>query len=372
MPFSRELQELASLEPAFPFISIYLDVQRNGDAAEAMRIFVKSRLREELALARGAREREQLETEMRRALAFLEDVIHGRAERGRQGLAVFACEARKLFRVIGSDVPFENRLVAADRPHLEPLRSAAALPKRLLACLVDSRSARILELGPASVQVQAQVQSDVQRRHHQGGWSQTRFQRHIDDQIEHHHKEAAAALTHLSDADSRLPIVLAGPETVVSAFRNHLPERVCARVIVDLPVALKGDERKAIERILQSFERGEEKKHLDEVTRRVDEALAPARGVQGLDAVLRTVNERALLQLFLAADFGVRGWKCAGCGALGVEMPSECPYCARPVTHAELRPHLIQGVLEGKGDVAVLPPGRRVKDGILGLLRFRA
>src|SRR2546422_10957480 len=124
MPFTNELRELEAVPPHHPFVSLYLGLHRDGEMAEAMRVFVRTRFREETVRAGSARAREHLETEARRLAAFLEDVIHGREERTSHGLAMFACAPQKLFRVLGCETAFENLLVVSDRAHLEPLRSA--------------------------------------------------------------------------------------------------------------------------------------------------------------------------------------------------------------------------------------------------------
>jgi peptide chain release factor subunit 1 len=370
MPFTRELQELAAIEPAFPFVSVFLEVGRTDESAEAMRVFVRTQLRQEQAKAK-ARDRTHLKTDGRRIAALLEDVIHARVERTSQGLAIFSCARHKYFKVIGSVEPFANLLLVSDRPHLDPLKAHTASAKRILACLVDSRSARILEVGPGNVQSQAEIQSDVSRRHQQGGWSQMRFQRHVDDQVDHHHREVAAVLTHLSDREPRLPVVLAGTEKVVSGFRDHLPERVRDRIVGDLPVALKSHERSIVARLLESFERREETRYERELERQLNDALSPAHGARGIEEVLRAANEHAIRRLFVGSGFNERGWRCSGCGALGSQVPLTCTFCGGTVEGTDVRPELISKVLASGGEVAPLPAARSVEEGVVALLRFR-
>lgn len=368
MPFTRELRELESVAPTHPFLSVYLEVGHNEASSEAMRVFVRTRLRQAQTEARNAREHDLLETDGRHVLAYLEDVIHARVERRSQGLAMFACARAKYFQVVGSPMPFASAFVVSDRPFLEPLR-AEMNTKRLLACLVDSRSARILEIGAGTVQAQAEIQNDVPRRYPQGGWSQTRFQRHVDDQIDHHHREVAAALTHLSDREARLPVVLGGPESVVRAFQSHLPERVVQRIIVGLPVALKSHERYIIGRILQGATQGEEERQQRELERQIEEALSPVRGVRGTNEVLHAANVHSVRRLFVASHFEARGWRCGSCGALGTNVPLSCPFCRGTVGTLDVRPELISKVLASGGEVMALPANRPLQHGVVALLR---
>ena len=79
MPFIRELQELQSIHPAYPFLSVYLDVGHSEESAESMRVFLKTRLRQAHTDAPTTRDRSLLETDGRHVMAYLEDVFGGAA-----------------------------------------------------------------------------------------------------------------------------------------------------------------------------------------------------------------------------------------------------------------------------------------------------
>jgi peptide subunit release factor 1 (eRF1) len=369
---ARQLQELESFEPCHPFVSLYLDVQHGDDTAETLRVFVRARFREEVARAGNKRTREYLEESARRITASLEDVIHGHEQRGCRGLAVFHCAPRKLYHTAGSQVPFENALIVAEGPQLEPLRAQIGQLPRVLACLVDSRSARIFELGPGSLQLQAELRSEMPRRHSPSGWSLMRFQRQAAAHLEHHEIETAAVLAQLSDREPSVPVVLAGSEKIVASFRKHLPERVRTRVAAGLPVSLKAQERAIVDRILEGYEREGTEKHQREIEQRAEEALAPGRGAQGVDAVLDAANERAVRYLFLSPGFEALGARCKSCGALAKHALVECSYCSEEVSPSPLRSELIRNVLVSGGEVLTLPARFDVRDGVMALLRHRS
>ena len=369
MTYTRELRDLQALPPAYPFLSIYLDVGHNEQSAEAMRVFVRGHVRQARAEARSARDRNYLETDARHVLTYLEDVIHARVERNSHGLALFSCAKQKVFQAVGSPSSFESKFVVSDRPYLDPLKSGAAVTVNLLACLVDSRSARILELGADGAQAHAEIQSEVHQRHHKGGWSQMRFQRHVDDQIDHHHREVAAALVHISDLQPRSPVVIAGPETVANSFRSHLPSRLQQRVVGDLPVSLKTRERDIFSRILESFEREGSTRHERILEEQLDDALSPALGARGTVEVLNAANSHAIRRLYMASDFEARGWRCRSCRSLGSHVPLACPFCNGNVESTDVRPELISKVLASGGEVAPLPSELNLQQGVVALLR---
>ena len=63
--------------------------------------------------------------------------------------------------------------------------------------LVDSESARLMTVNLGEIDDGNDVDDDVTGRHKQGGWSQSRFQRHIDEEIDDHLRHAATALNTL-------------------------------------------------------------------------------------------------------------------------------------------------------------------------------
>jgi peptide chain release factor subunit 1 len=369
MTYTRELRDLRAFPPAYPFVSVYLDVGHNEQSAEAMRVFVRGHLRQARTEARSARDRNHLDADGRHVLAYLEDVIHARVERNSRGLALFSCARQKVFQAVGSTASFQSKFIVSDRPYLEPLETEIITSQNVLACLVDSRSARILELGADGAQPHTEIESNVHQRHHQGGWSQMRFQRHVDDQIDHHHREVAAALVHISDRQPRSPVVIAGPESVVTSFRAHLPDRVQQRIALGLPVSLKTREREIFTRILDGFEREGTTHHERMLEEQVHHALSPALGARGTVEVLNAANSHAIRRLYVASDFEARGWRCRSCGSLGSHVPLTCPFCAGNVEGTDVRPELISKVLASGGEIAALPSDLNLQQGVVALLR---
>ncbi len=369
MTHTRELRELQACPPAYPFVSVYLNVGHNEQSAEAMRVFVRGQLRQALSEVRSARDRNYLETDARHVFAYLEDVIHARVERSSQGLALFSCAKQKIFQAVGSSASFPSTFVVSDRPYLDPLRFEESEPHNVLACLVDSRSARIMELGAEGALPHTEIQSDVGQHHDHGGWSKMRFQRHVDDQIDHHHREVATALVHISDRQPRSPLVIAGPESVVTGFRSHLPDRVQQRIAVGLPVSLKARDRDIFARILDGFEREGTSPHDRILEQQLDDALSPALGARGTVEVLNAANSHAIRRLYVAPDFQARGWRCGSCGSLGSHVPLTCPFCAGNVEGTDVRPELISKVLASGGEVAPLPTDLNLQQGVVALLR---
>jgi peptide chain release factor subunit 1 len=97
----------------------------------------------------------------------------------------------------------------------------------------DKARIYIAEQGRADQQVQ--FASEVPGQHNQGGWSQMRFQRHIDFHVTEHLKKVIDELTTLAEARP-FTLALGGTEETVNQTFKMLPDPVAGRVIGRFPV----------------------------------------------------------------------------------------------------------------------------------------
>jgi len=81
-----------------------------------------------------------------------------------------------------------------------------------------------------------------------------RYQRHIKDHMDWHHREVAEQLTQLFDSGQWKRMVLFGQERIVSNFKVFLPERVKQHITDTFPMNFPEERSKiilhALERLL--------------------------------------------------------------------------------------------------------------------------
>jgi hypothetical protein len=369
MPFVEELQELESLPTGYPFISLYLDVGHDDQAAEKMRVFTRNRLRQALSQVDDLRSRHRLETDARHITAYLEDVIHARVNRKSQGLGIFACSGQKVFQVVSSQEPFTSQLHVGNRPHLQPLRARALGQKRILVVHLDEAEQRIVEIGIGPHAEHNGRQREV-AKYASGGWSHLRFRRLGRSNEPDAVSELAEALKRMSDESLGVAILLEGDEGARQRLRRALPERTVSRLLQSLPGSLTGSERRTLQNVLENT-RHMAPQDLDaQMEPELESAMTPHRGARGIDEVLRATNAHSVRSVFLADDFDERGWRCTSCGALGSFVPLQCNYCGGSIESTDLRPELEAKVLAGDGTVNIFPRGRALDHAVLASLRY--
>jgi len=111
---------------------------------------------------------------------------------GTHGLAIFAAGGGDLFEVLHLPSPVQNAVVVDGSPHVAPL--VGEPDGAWCVVLVNRRTARILSGGPLELVEEERISDDVPGRHDQGGWSQARYQRHIDEEARRHLERVAEAV----------------------------------------------------------------------------------------------------------------------------------------------------------------------------------
>src|SRR5687768_6731644 len=191
--FDEQLKMLARVEPGpFPVISLYLDLRPNQHGRDDYEAFVRKVLPERLkGLPQQSVERDSFE----RDVARIQDYLDSEVNRSANALALFACDGADLFETLQLEAPLDQHwLFVASVPHLYPLARLLNIYPRYAAVLLDTNKARIFVFGLAALERAEQVAGEKTRRHSQGGWSQARYLRHMDNLRLQHVKEAISNL----------------------------------------------------------------------------------------------------------------------------------------------------------------------------------
>jgi peptide subunit release factor 1 (eRF1) len=231
------LRRLAEVQPSgLPVLSIYLDMrpQATGEnpGVRSGLIILKDRLREiEKTLGPRGAPLDSVRTDTMRIQEYREREF----PISTQGLALFACAGAGLFEVVEAGVPFENQVSASPMPDLFQLARLLDEQETTVVALVDTNTARLFvsRLGFFN---EVDGPNDRDRRDYRkrsmGGWSQARYQRHIDKHRMDFAQEAAAEMERLVAAEGAVRLLLAGDEVAIPLLRDALSPDV-AKLLQD-------------------------------------------------------------------------------------------------------------------------------------------
>ena len=287
---TETIDRLAQFDPVpFPVLSLYLNAQPDSVGRDRFEQFLRKTFSERLSTYRaGAPERESLERDIDRIERYLAESL----QPSTNGVAIFACAgADDFFEPVQLDAPIhEHRLYIGDRPHLYPLARLDDQYPRYAAVLADTNVARIFVFGTNRLERREEVEGQKTRRVKVGGWSQARFQRHVENYHLHHIKEVVETLDRVVRDESIPHVLLAGDEVVIPLFREQLPPHLAERVLDVLPLDTRAPEREVLDATLAALRQRDAESDAGLVERLLDEIRSGGLGVAGADGTMAALR----------------------------------------------------------------------------------
>ncbi len=381
MDVRTEIRKLARMEESpFPFLSLYIDTKWDDEQQrERTRLFTKNQLK---------RAYERLKDQENRRSPFLEDqklieryvdgLTRHAYEEGVNGFAIFSCSGNKIFLTYPSSVPYENEFFLSDLPILRPLVRLSSQYRNTLAVMVDTHSARLFEISMEGLLAESHIETYVPGRHDQGGWAQRRFQRHIKDHMDKHHREVAEQLTELFDSGNWERVVLIGQDRILANFRAFLPERVRQQIADAFSVDFSEGRASVLRRISERLLQKEKEETSHQIQELKERGLQNGLATFGLNATLEALNRGQVRTLYLLNRFSQSGGRCHRCRTLVLAPPSQdqslfCPLCKQNTKRVDLGEECTRSVLRQDGEVKWVDddPVLKENEGMAASLRFR-
>ena len=303
MPVKDQLERLAAFEPApYPVVSLYLNTQPGQTGRDQFHTFVKKEFAARgRTYASGSSERESLDRDFERISRFLDTEVDPAAN----GLAIFACSAGELFEAVQLTAPIEQHwLYIGDQPHLYPLARVESLYPRYAAVLADTNSARILVCATGEVVAQEQVKGVKTKRTSQGGWSQARFQRHIENFHVQHAKEVVDALDAIVQREGIAQILVAGDEVIMPLLHEQMPKHLADKIVEQVRIDTHAPMDQVIRASIDAMKRVHSQSEREKVDTAVGAYRAGGLGVVGPEDTLDALAKGQVDELLITARVG--------------------------------------------------------------------
>jgi len=284
-----------------PVISVYLDGRPDQHGRATYSVFVRKWLAMRARnWAERTPQRESFHRDVDRILAWLATEARPSAN----GIAIFACAGENdFFEAVQLDVPIErHELFVGATPRLSPLARLADRYRRYAAVVLDTRSARILVFGLAGTEAATAIEGEKTSRTEVGGWSQARFQRHVDHFALQHVKEVVDALDEIVRTEAIGRVVLAGDETVIPLVRDQLPKHLAEKVVDVIRLDISAGEREVLERTLSVMREADTRDDAEKVARALDAQRSGGLGAAGLEETRAALRNGQVHELLLTAD----------------------------------------------------------------------
>jgi peptide chain release factor subunit 1 len=314
-------------------LSVYLDLDPKRFPTPDTRHTQLGSLLDEARREAGDREVDPIE-------AWLD--ADGATRRGARGLAIFASAQAGILEVVRLTSPVEPLAVVDTIPWLEPL-AALVSPGDWGVAVVSRRAARLLRGGPGALAEFAAIEDELHRRHAQGGWSQARFERGIEEQVAAHVRGVADRLlrVHLRRPFQHLVIICSEElrPVVEHSLGRELREVLAGTVAADLERASPDRIALVVAPVVGRAERDRER----DLIAQLEQALGtggPA--AAGLDEVLSTLEQDRVETLLVGEREGLKAGLCPTCGRLSGADDGRCPLDGAILAEVDATEHAIE------------------------------
>ena len=294
------LHRLARVEPTTtPVISLYLNAQADERGRDRFARFLQDELRDRV---RGFRGNSGIKASLERDVARIDAYLTSELRSHTNGVAIFSRAETGLFEALQIDAPFpRHQLHLADVPHLYPLALVSDQFPRYAALIADTNTARILVFALNRRVDTTVVENEKTRRTSGSGWSQARFQRHVDEHRLQHAKEVVARLDEIVRADDISQIVVGGDDVIVPLLRAQFPPHLASLVIDTLPIDITTPDHEVLGRTLQAVRQNDARSDQTIAQQAFDAHAAGGLGVVGVKDVRRALELGQVHVLLLTA-----------------------------------------------------------------------
>src|SRR5438067_12343802 len=287
-----------------PVISLYLNGRANEHGKHDFGPFIRKQLSNRSRTYRAhSPQRNSFDEDFVRIERSLENEFRPST----RGLAIFACAGAQDFFEAGQfEVPFErHQLFVYERPHLYPLARLIDQYRRYAVVLADTNRAKIMVFAAGQDLNRKEVENVKTKRTQVGGWSQSRYQRHMENYHLHHAKEVMDLLERTVRDEAINSVILAGDEaTVIPILREQMSKELSEKVIDVLSLGIDTPEHELFEQSLAAFHRHDTLTDMEKVERLMNEYRADDLGVAGVAETLAALSNGQVEEMLITKSAG--------------------------------------------------------------------
>jgi peptide chain release factor subunit 1 len=299
---TEQIDTLAAFAPTeLPVISLYLNTQSDDHGRDHFASFVKKELH---TRARTFAPESAAHASFLRDVERIEKYLATDLRPSTNGLALFACAgAEDFFEAVQLNAPLERHEIYVDhRPHLYTLALVNEQFPRYAAVVADTDSARLFVFGLSSTISEDRVESTKMSRTQVGGWSQARYQRHMENYHQHHAKEVLEVLDRVVRKEKIQYIVFAGDQVVIPLLQKQLSPFLAAKVIDVLRLDIHTPERQVLEATLAAMRRRDAKDDSEKVEHLIGDYRSGGLAVVGVPDVLAALSKGQVEEVLLSTS----------------------------------------------------------------------
>ena len=243
---------------------------------------------------------------------------------GAHGLALFVAGLDNVWSAMPLALPVDDTIRVADDFLLAPLVPLVGRGDSGLVALVNREQGRVYGFRGGRLEEIADRTEDAPSRHDQGGWSQARYQRHIENVAQEHYKAVAEEIEDAFRRRGRPPIVVVCSEEVRPDLTSALSTEVAGAIVGWTTAEQHAGPSELQQVVAPVFDASRAQSVEACLERWREEAGRGGRAASGWAETLEAASD-ARVELLLYADGARRdAFRCPRCGRASTEART-CP-----------------------------------------------
>jgi peptide chain release factor subunit 1 len=243
---------------------------------------------------------------------------------GARGYAVFCAGLDNLWHTLPLSEPVRDEVEVNRQLYLAPLVPLVGRGDGAVVAVVGREQGRLFQLRAGKLDEIADLFEEQPRRHDQGGWSQARFQRHVDELAKDHLKDVAEELSNQLRRLRYPRVVVISPEELKSEFKETLPSDARNAVIGWAAAEAHASPAELYEVAMPVVEQWREQQESEAVERWKEAAGRNGRASSGWEDTLEAASDARIECLLFQEGAKQRAFVCPACGRVSLSG-GRCP-----------------------------------------------
>ncbi len=243
---------------------------------------------------------------------------------GAQAVAVFAAGLDNFWSTMALPEPVPDRFKIGHDFFLAPLVPVVARADGTIIAVIGREQGHLYRLEAGRLQEIGDHFEEQPGRHDQGGWSQARYQRHIEKLVQEHLKGVAEVLDRSRRRLQVPKIVLVCSEEMRAEFTDALSTDVREAVVGWAPAEAHAGPTQLLDAVTPVLVRAESRDEAEVLGRWREEAGRSARASSGWEQTLEAASDGRVELLLFQEGVDHPAFRCPACGRAATAGGS-CP-----------------------------------------------
>jgi peptide chain release factor subunit 1 len=307
-------------------ISLYVDLDPSvsptaPQAATRVKALIADGHKDGAGLDQTHQEREALKRDFERIERYFDQEF---SHDGAHGLALFCAGLDKLWIQLQLPDRVPDEIKVERDFYLAPLAPLVGRGDAALVAAVNRERGSLYRLRGGRLEEAADLSEEQPRRHDQGGWSQSRFQRHVDELAAEHLRDVAEEVNRRIRRSRHVRLVIAGPEEQRAEFEELLSQEARQALAGWVSAEAHAGPPELLAAAAPLLERARAAEGAAQLDRWREELGRNGRAVAGWAGTLEAASD-GRVELLLYDEGAQRpAWQCPKCGRASAEGGS-CP-----------------------------------------------